>query len=602
MKPKRINHKVQNRLLPLLVVPVIFLVAGLCFDFYYQLNDDVVIKDILSGAFSGLPDGHTNQILYPLGWLISLGYRILPGIPIYPLFLLSCYGICFYLLGYRSVQYYQRLWGKLLLLLLEAGIFLSLFLWELVYVQYSVVCGLLGATACFWFYTTKQDLSPGSFWLSNLPALLLIWLAFLVRSEMLLLLTPFIAVMGIYHWSEEVSGGKENNHFPGKDRLWKRLFSKENCCKYIAFVLVAALGCLAFWGLDEAAYTGTEWRLYRQFFDARTRVYDYTWYPSYEENQAFYESIGVSSEQFRLIDSYNFGLDEEIDANTLVRIASFGEKASRQGSLLTRLKNGIREMVLRMIDPGEGPYNYFVLTAYGMVIALAILQKKKSYIWKLLLLAFAHSISWMYLLLADRVVARIAHPLYVLEFLCLLALLVKEFRDRPLWNAELYYRRGALAVFFPLVIISGAVMFPRVAEEQTRRQRVNESMEAFQAYAAKEEESYYYFDVYSTVYFTEKLFAQNGEKRKNYDILGGWFNRSPLQKGVVWEYAKEAGITISQALLTDNFYFVAERQGDMSPVLLWYEAAEAAVEVKEVTALGRGENPLVVYQLRINEE
>ena len=155
MKPKRINQKVQNRLLPLLVITVVFLVTGLCFDFYYELNDDVVIKDILSGAFSGMPDGHTNQLLYPLGWLISMGYRLFPNIPVYPFFLLGCYGICFYLLGYRSLQFYQKIRGKLLLLLLEAGIFLSLFLWELVYVQYSVVCGILAATACFWFYTTK---------------------------------------------------------------------------------------------------------------------------------------------------------------------------------------------------------------------------------------------------------------------------------------------------------------------------------------------------------------------------------------------------------------------------------------------------------------
>lgn len=602
MKPKRINQKVQNRLLPLLVITVVFLVAGLCYDFYYELNDDVVIKDILSGAFSGTPDGHTNQLLYPLGWLISIGYRLFPNIPVYPFFLLGCYGICFYLLGYRSLQFYQKLRGKLLLLLLEAGIFLSLFLWELVYVQYSVVCGILAAAACFWFYTTKQGLTPGEFWAANLPALLLIWLAFLVRTEMLLLLTPFIAVMGIYHWYNEVSAHKQVYWGGEKHKLLGRIFGKKNGWKYIGFALAAALGCLAFGLLDYLAYTGAEWKEYREFFGARTRVYDYTWYPAYEENQDFYESIGVSREQFGLIDSYNFGLDSDIDANTLDRIASFGEKGRSQDSFPNRLKEIMQGMVLRMVDPKEGPYNYFVLTAYGLVIALAVLQKEKSYIWKVFLLAAAHSVSWLYLLLVDRVVSRIAHPLYVLEFLCLMAVLVKELHDRPLWNAERYYRRGVLAVLFLLTIASGAVMFPRVSEEQTIREKINEPMQAFGIYAAREKESYYYFDVYSTVYFTEKLFAPSTAKRKNYDILGGWYNRSPLQKQVVEEYTKGEEDLISQALLRDNFYFVIEKVGRMDPVLQWYEAKGVILNIEETDTIGQEDNPLVIYRLSPEEK
>lgn len=132
MNLKRVNPRLYNKLLPLLVIPVVFLVTGLCFDFYYDLNDDVVIKDILSGAYLGTPDGHTNQILYPLGWLISTLYRWMPQVPVYGLFLLACYGLCFYLIGYRSLRFYRKLRGKLLLLLLESVIFLSLFLWELV--------------------------------------------------------------------------------------------------------------------------------------------------------------------------------------------------------------------------------------------------------------------------------------------------------------------------------------------------------------------------------------------------------------------------------------------------------------------------------------
>ena len=86
-------------------------------------------------------------------------------------------------------------------------------LWELIYVQYSVVCGVLAGTACFWFYITPINSSVKEYWKWNIPTLLLVWLAFNVRSEMLLLTMPFIAAAGVWHWleaaKEEILQGKE---------------------------------------------------------------------------------------------------------------------------------------------------------------------------------------------------------------------------------------------------------------------------------------------------------------------------------------------------------------------------------------------------------
>ena len=598
MNSKRVNPKMRNGLLPLVVIPAVFLVIGLCFDFYYDLNDDVMIKDILSGAFTGSPDGHTNQLLYPLGWLISMGYRLFPKAPVYGLFLLGMYGICFYLIGYRSIREYEQLKGKLLILLLEAGVFLSLFLWEMVYVQYSVVCGLLAATACYWFYTTKISLSPGRFWLSNLPALLLVWLAFGLRSEMLLLMTPFIAAAGLFHWYDTVEGSEESYGEIGKIKLSKRIWNRDNCLKYILFAAAAALGCGALWLGDYMSYSGSQWKEYRRFFEARTLVYDYTWYPDYENNQEFYESIGVSCQQFGLIESYNFGLDTSIDANTLEDIASFEERAGRQGSLGSRIKNGIWEMGYRMLSPQDGPYNYFVLAAYGLVVALAILQRSRSYLGKLALLALVRIIPWMYLLLAGRVVERISHPLYFMEFIILIAILVRELYDRPLWNVEKIFRRVALSILLMMTLAGAIMAFPRVLKEQGKRQQINENMEKFRSYAAKEPESFYYLDAYSSVYFTEKMFAGDTNSRKNYDILGGWVCHSPLQKGITEEYGKQPGLTIAEALLQDNFYLVIQQDRTISPITAWYESTDNPVEAEPMDTLGQGGKALCVYRLK----
>ena len=87
------QEKVSNILVSLLVVLGIYAVGAYFFDFFYDLNDDMVIKDILSGAYTGTPDGHTNQMLYPLGLILGFFYQVLPKAPVFGIFLCTCMGV-----------------------------------------------------------------------------------------------------------------------------------------------------------------------------------------------------------------------------------------------------------------------------------------------------------------------------------------------------------------------------------------------------------------------------------------------------------------------------------------------------------------------------
>lgn len=577
----------HNLWLPLLAALLLLLIPGLYFDYYYQLNDDVVIKDILSGAYGGRPDGHTNQLLFPLGALLAAGYRLLPQIPVFAWFLLLCSVSCFWLIGHRSLRYFNRLSGKLAVLFLELGLFLGMFLWELVYVQYSVVCGTMVATACFWFYTGGEEEGAGRFWLFNLPALFLIWTAFCLRSEMTLLLTPFVAVVGLWHWAGSNTGER-----------FKRSLSR-----YILFILVAAAGCGLLYTGDLLAHSAEDWKSYRQFFDARTTVYDYTWYPAYDRAQDYYEAIGISREQYELVDSYNFALDPTIDAGKLEAIGEYGERARHQGSWPTRIRAGIWEMGYRTLTGQDAPYNYFVLAAYAAVIGVAVVCRDKSYIWKLLLLGMARVIPWMYLILAGRVVERIAHPLYLIEFLCLMGLIGESLRDRPLWNPQRLYRRVVFALLFLLMVVTGIGRFQAVKAEQKRREGVNQTMDSFREYAYANPENYYFLDVYSTVAYSERLFDENTNRHKNYDILGGWVCYSPLQKEILARYTKEGQQeegSISEALLQENVYFVIRDNRPVESITGYYESMGTPVELTRVHDLGTPEDCLVIYRLEVS--
>ena len=612
------QEKINNVILSLLVVLGVYVIGANCFDFFYDLNDDMAIKDILAGVYTGTPDGHTNQMLYPIGWLLGCFYNLLPQLPIFGIFLCVCFGISFFMISYRMQKFFQNTRVKLVTTVLMIVVFLSLMLWELVYVQYSVVCGVLAGTACFWFYTTPADCSIGEFWKENIPALLLVWLAFNVRSEMLLLTSPFIAVVGICHWAEATEAEKKNYTDIEKRPLWKHVLSKGNACKYIIFVVAMILGLgLSFVG-DYFAYRGAEWQEYRRFFDARTDVYDYTWYPNYEEQKEFYEENGISEIQYRLIDNYNFGLDESITENTLETIASYGERPKMFGSVSYRIKWSVIGLVERCFSLQDAPYNYFVLAGYGLVIGLAVVQKDKKYVWKLILLAIMRCIPWFYLIYVQRAVDRITHPLYVIEFLILLSMLVKELYDRPLWNVEKYYRMVVAGVLAAVAIVSLPFGFMEVKAEQIRREETMAKQNLWDEYAKAHPENYYYLDVYSTISFMEKMFKDVDNSQKNYDLLGGWICNSPLQEEARDKYVTavygeeltdgEEGATddevtsngvmsIADALFTENFYFVAESNRDISFMEDFYKSKDKNVTLELQETIGEGENPFMVYKV-----
>ena len=185
----------KNCILTLVVLGASALLMGFFFDFYFDINDDTMIRDIMSGVYSGTPDGHNMQTLYPLGALLALCYRISGAFPWYGAFLFLCQFGCFFLVGVRLCTLTDVFWG----------IWLS----HMVNVQYTITCGMLVGAAVFLFLTMPEGalfgkgtspLSVKAFLQKSLPALFLVLLAFHLRSEMALLTLPFLGLSGIFGW------------------------------------------------------------------------------------------------------------------------------------------------------------------------------------------------------------------------------------------------------------------------------------------------------------------------------------------------------------------------------------------------------------------
>jgi hypothetical protein len=547
---QKLYRKYENGIWAGIIIIINVILLGICFDIYYDLNDDTMMKDIMAGVYSGVPDGHNMQTLYVLGAFISLCYRLCRTVPWYGLFLCLCQFGCFYLAGTRLCSLTGKKAGKLGMMAL-----LSLFLWavclqHLVNVQYTITCAIMSAAAIFLFVTTPRGISTRQFILKNIPSMALVILAYQLRTEMLLLTFPFIGMAGIVRWSEE-----------------ERIFTGENWKKYGTVLGIMLAGMLVSRGVDFLAYGSEEWRAFQDFFHARTSVYDF--YPDVLTQDVYGDGlseIGVSQTQQMLLQNYNFGLDENIDSQMLEGIAEYAAKAvggTRDWG--TFCKERIGFYIYRTLHGEDAPYNILVLWAYAAVFLAGVLSVRAdsrkrwgsgwAFLWQLALMAVMRSAVWMFILMRGRDPERITHSLYLVEFVLLAAMLLQR-------GSLVRRRKGVIRAMVILLAVmqagslGGSIRL--VQEDQALRAQVNQDWQAIDRYCREREDNFYFEDVYSTVAFSQKIFAPSGNRYANYDILGGWMSKSPLYREKIAVYhIREADTAL---LDMENVYMVVSNE------------------------------------------
>ncbi|MDY4821428.1 MAG: hypothetical protein SO173_07190, partial [Lachnospiraceae bacterium] len=155
MNIKTVWKKRENAIIAILYTIVICGILAWFFDYYYELNDDYFIKNILSGVYSDTPSAHSIQMLYPLSLLLSGLYRINRNISWFGLFMNLCQFGCIALITERMLSLFPARWKKIAVLVGETIFLAGFMIKEMVFVQYTFTTAFLAATATFLFYTSE---------------------------------------------------------------------------------------------------------------------------------------------------------------------------------------------------------------------------------------------------------------------------------------------------------------------------------------------------------------------------------------------------------------------------------------------------------------
>lgn len=598
-------HDHENKILTVLFLTVLGVAVSLSYDYYYDLNDDVLMKDIVAGVYTGTPESRNIQMLYLISAFISFFYRMFPGMPWYGLLLCIGQFGSIGLIVNRSLSFCRSIRGKIGLLIIAGAIIIGTMLEHLVFVQYTITCTMLAAAAVFLFITTDERLDHKQFLIKNVPVFILAFIAFLIRSEMFLLVLPFYAVAGLYKWSNE-----------------NQIFKRENFIKYFSVLGCVLAGMIVGQATHMIAYGSGEWQQFTEFFDNRTKLYDYEEIPAYAEHAAFYEGIGLSESEVTLLLNYNFGLDEEIDETIMGRIADYAAGNRKQAlSFSDDLTENVKLYVYQLShgsDYGHFPWNGLVIIGYAGLLGLGIMRRKTGRMTgKLLLLLAVRTVLWLYILMGNRYPPRIVHSLYFIELGILLAMFLVESRlsgagklpkkeRTPMGDdiSGIIRIKAVMERCFPafigvLILVMAGANIPGMVDTVDRitfeREETNRSWQAMQQYCRDHSENYYFIDVYSTVDYSEKIFKDVNYSPINYDYMGGWANKSPLYKKKLRTFLKEE-ISMQEALAgLDNVYMISEPEEGLVWLEDYYRDHGQEIEIKKIDSIA---DKLEVYLIR----
>ena len=604
------NKHILQTAIACITVALIMLLIGVNWNYYLDLNDDIMIADITSGAYTGTPSAHNIQMLYPIGLLLSGLYRIARGLNWYGIFLAGSQFVCLAVLlavtlYYLQIEVKEKRVRRIVSYVLITCILVTLVIPHLVILQYTFTCAFLSGTAAFLLLTTR---SKGGLIASGV----LLVLAFNTRSEMMLLTFPLVALAFCYRaytaWKESV---KEETGEGQKQ-------SKRNVRATLIAAGVTLFALIASYGIHSAAYGSAEWKEFTRLFDNRTELYDFHTIPTYEEDKPFFDENGFGEAESALLANYNYGLSEKVDADFLGRAAAYAfSKEADRGEGSIPFSKALSDYLYRLrhiampesytYPQTDAPWNLITILLYLAVcllfmmpeepepdedgtVALLSASAMRAILPKLLIFFAVRSALWMYILMRGRDPIRVTHGMYVVEILILFALFLQrihiilglevsaaEYAKMPetkrrygpdgkklpvsyadavkmkrwSWDSVSKVRSFRMAMAFILLMITISFLSGQIlvtgASVTEREEAAGPYRELFST-ILQDKEHTYLIDTYSYVAYTERAFEAGANGFQNYDLLGGWVCKSPVQN----EKALYAAQTTGSYPLAEN--------------------------------------------------
>lgn len=537
------------------------------FGYCFRSNDDAMLRNIVSGNYTGIPDAHLIYVMYPLGLLWKGLYTAFPAIAWYDLFMVGMHYLCWYMILFRLGQQFVTKRGKSLSVILGLGALVIIDLPYVVMHQYTILSALLAVVAIFWLATSKNK-SGKEYWFDRVICIIFLTLCLWLRKQVFFMALPigfFILVL------EFLAVNKEQIKV-----------TIRSVAVFLGCVLL--IGAISF-AVEKIAYSSPEWQDFEVYNQARTDIYDFYGVPSYQGYEEQYEQLDISYGDWLVIDHYDGGLMPELDSEMLLSVAALSKQnfdAIRETySVLLQTLYSVCQVVLYN---DIQPIGILLTVLYAVSLWICYKKDKKGTAACICGMLIFQAVFVGYFIGQQRFPEHVSYGLYLMQFFFLAAVLLttkapekEKMSKRRFWTCLLLLLciglMGGLGIYRMRTTLTDYQQMVVKADDWNY---VNE-------YFEEHNNATYCIVTKSFVFSTEKMFETSSVENSNVVRLGSWVQNSPLE-GM---HNQNAGVKkLSEQIISeDDFYIVQLAENDTEWISTFMRDSgfgEGSVEVADV--------------------
>lgn len=555
-KTRRDNNKVVRYILILLMLFFYSLFIVLRFNPVFPRIDDIKMRWIISGAYTGEGSSYALFIKYPLAYIIMLLYKWIPNIPWYGGIFIVIHVFCLFVIISRVLRMFSI--SKITHVLFSSAMIILIFSFfnieNIVLLEYTSLAALTGSTAIFTLIVEEKT-SILDYFLS----LFLLLLCYNLRLSVFRMVIAFVLVVLC------------------TKIILKRPFSKllnSLWCNNKILIIFTVIGIFSIAGIktiNDFAYSPTEWKTFREYNSYRSRLFDHDTIPDYWENEVFYQSLGITEEVYYSILDYNIGFSEIVSIDTINEIYDKSNDYKEE----TSLKKGILATYDVLFDDNHALTTslLIILTVFNLVL---LFWNKRTRLF----IGYAICIGGILLeciyigiggRFPDRVVMAITllwtfiNCGYFVRILKELKLNIKYFQ-----NIILFRKAESILLICGIVFILAVVLIIKYDIISTKRyESISKliNMQPVKEYISNNEENFYFI----TTHMLSRDYVETWNETPtycNFHELGGWEMFSPCYH----EKMENKNIdSIEDSLLENHTYLITDELYAADYMLQYYD-------------------------------
>lgn len=502
--------------------------------------DDVGIRNILSGIYTGTPEAHTYFMYYMLTKILSTLYRWFPNIYWYVLFLaLVNYG-CLTLILYRFLCIVDRY--KLIGIWSVVTGFLILWLPFFITLEWTSAAGILSATAIFWYATVPDRKDRTELLRDYILSFILLFIACNLRNDVALLAIPFAGVVFLWKLSRNKSS-----------------FSSVFLRTQLLFIILSLAIIVVSRVVDTLAYSSDVWKEADRFSEYRSTMYDRFGWPDYDTYKDIYTRNNISFEMYQSIkNDYNLMLSYKgvLSSDNFEELAEIAETIFySQNDTMSRLKDCVKKRWGAMKGQTYSLHTIIIYIGLLCSVICSLYQKDKFKLFLVVSTAVGFELIWIYLYFRNRLPIHVGYSLNMIAVAAVIALLWRE----P--SIKKVLKSGFVWIVLFLFLTTNLLQKATAIQAGNRIEATNALLlSTVKQYCEENKENIYFRDFFSfnnSILYKELIYARDERKAANFIPPNGWSVVLPMDN----QYLPSGG---EQELCSwiqnkNNIYIMIER-------------------------------------------